>query len=187
MSPPLPRPSVSSRAGTTPGRTAARTGKIAAATQRKREREKLLAVVARSREPTTSDKAHAHQHRAAPSTPSSVDRASRLSHRSAEKLKQQPVIASVSSVFVATPLPELPSIPEHGTDEGEGHGGKLLELEVLPESEEMTTIAPAEQEETEDTGETTVIESNLPRLENSVRLTSMFDQETVVDCSKGLH
>ena len=78
MSPPLPRPSVSSRAGTTPGRTAARTGKIAAATQRKREREKLLAVVARSREPTTSDKAHAHQHRAAPSTPSSVDRASRV-------------------------------------------------------------------------------------------------------------
>ena len=133
MSAPLPRPSASSRAGTT-GRTAARTGKIAAATQRKREREKLLAVVARSREPTASDKAHAHQHRAAPSTPSSVDRASRLSHRSAEKLKQQPVIASVSSVFVATPLPELPSIPEHGTDEGEGHGVRLLDLEVLAES-----------------------------------------------------
>ena len=108
MSPPLPRPSVSSRAGTPTGRTAARGSKIAAANQRKREREKLLAVVARSREPTASDKAHAHQHRAAPSTPSSVDRASCLSHRSAEKLKQQPVIASVSSVFVATPLPDLP-------------------------------------------------------------------------------
>ena len=150
MSPPLPRPSVSSRAGTTPGRTAARTGKIAAATQRKREREKLLAVVARSREPTTSDKAHAH-HCAAPAKPSSVDRANRLSHRSAEKLKQQPVIASVSSVFVATPLPELPSIPEHGTDEGEGHGVRLLDLEVLAESgEATTTIAPAGQEEIED-------------------------------------
>jgi hypothetical protein len=107
MSPPLPHPSVSSRAGTPTGRTAARgSKKIAAANQRKREREKLLAVVARSREPPTSDKAHAHQHRVAPATPSSVDRASRLSHRSAEKLKQQPLIVSVSSVFVATPLPE---------------------------------------------------------------------------------
>ena len=74
------------------GRTAA-WGKIAAATQRQKECEKLLAVVARSREPA-NDKAHAH-HRAAPATPSSVDRASRLSHRSAEKLKQ-PGIASIS-------------------------------------------------------------------------------------------
>ena len=165
MSPPLP----SSRTGTT-GRTAARgSGKLAAAAQRKREHEKLLAVVARSREPTASDKAHAHQHRAAPSTPSSVDRASCLSHRSAEKLKQQPVIASVSSVFVATSLPELPSIPEHGTDEGEGHGVRLLDLEVLAESgEETTTIAPAGQEEIEDsTGDT-------------VRPSSMFDQEVAV-------
>jgi hypothetical protein len=168
MSPPLPCPSVSSRAGTT-GRTAARGGKLAAAAQRKREREKLLAVVARSREPA-SDKAHAHEHRAAPATPSSVDRASRLSHRSAEKLKKQPVIASVSSVFVATPLPELPSIPEHGTDEGEGHGVRLLDLEVLAESgEETTTIAPAGQEETADssTGDT-------------VRPSSIFDREAAV-------
>ena len=158
MSAPLPRPSASSRAGTT-GRIAAR-GKIAAATQRQKEREKLLAVVARSREPAI-DKAHAHS-RAAPATPSSVDRASRLSHRSAKKLKQ-PVIASISSVFVATPIPELPSIPEHhGTDKGEGHGEKLLDLEVLAESEETTTIAPAEQEETEDT---------------CVCLPSMFDRE----------
>jgi hypothetical protein len=102
MSPPLP----SSRAGTT-GRTAARGGgKLAAAAQRKRECEKLLAVVARSREPA-SDKAHAHEHGATPATPSSVHRASRLSHRSAEKLKQQTVIASVSSVFVTTPLPAI--------------------------------------------------------------------------------
>ena len=65
MSAPLPRPSASSRAGTT-GRIAAR-GKIAAATQRQKEREKLLAVVARSREPA-NDKAHAH-HRVAPIGP----------------------------------------------------------------------------------------------------------------------
>ena len=52
-------------------------------------------------------------------------------------------------------------------------------MEVLAESEEMTTVAPAEQEETEDTGET-MAESNLPRLENSVRLTSMFDREVAV-------
>jgi hypothetical protein len=161
MSAPLPRPFASSRAGTT-GHTAAR-GKIAAATQRQKEREKLLAVVATSREPAI-EKAHAHP-RAAPATPSSVDRASRLSHRSVEKLKQ-PVIASISSVFVATPIPKLPSIPEHhGTDEGESHGEKLLNLEVLAESEETTTIAPAEQEETEDTG---------------VRLPSMFDREAAV-------
>ena len=121
MSSPLPRPSASSRAGTT-GRTAAR-GKIAAATQRQKEGEKLLAVFARSSREPAIDKAHAHD-RAAPATPSSVNRASRLSHRSAEKLKQ-PVIASISSVFVATPIPELPSIPKHhGTDEGEGHGEK---------------------------------------------------------------
>jgi len=52
-------------------------------------------------------------------------------------------------------------------------------LEVLAESDETTTVAPAEQEETEDTGETTA-ESNLPRLENSVCLTSMFDREAAV-------
>ena len=162
MSDPLPHPSASSRARTT-GRTAAR-AKIAAATQRQKQHEKLLAVAARSREPAI-DKAHAHPC-VAPATPSSVNRASRLSHRSAEKLKQ-PVIASISSVCIATPIPELTSIPEHdhGTDEGEGHGGKLLELEILPESEEMTTIAPAEQEETEDT---------------CVRLPSMFDREAEV-------
>jgi hypothetical protein len=45
----------------------------------------------------------------------------------------------------STPIPELPSIPEHGTDEGEGRGEKVLDLEVLAESEEMTTVAPAEQ------------------------------------------
>jgi len=84
-------------------------------------------------------------HHAALATPSSVDQASRLSHRSAEKLRKQPVIASISSVIIATPIPELPSIPEHGTAEGEGRGEKVLDLEVLAESEETTTVAPAEQ------------------------------------------
>ena len=173
MSASPPRPSASSRAGMS-GHTTAR-GKLAAATQRQREREKLLSVVAKSREPAT----HAH-HRAAPATPSSVDRASRLSHRSAEKLRKQPVIAFISSVVIATPIPKLPSISEHGTDEGECRGEKVLDLEVLAESEETTTDAPAEQEETENTGETTVVEPNLPRLGNSVHLTSMFDREAVL-------
>ena len=57
-------------------------------------------------------------------------------------------------------------------------------MEVLAESEEMTTVAPAEQEETEDTGETMVVESNSPRLENSVGLTSMFDREAAVAAAK---
>jgi hypothetical protein len=126
MSASLPRPSASSCAGMS-GRTAA-CGKIAAATQRMREREKLLSVVAKSCEPAT----HMH-HRVAPATPSSVDRASRLSHCSAKKLKQL-VIASIPSVVIATPIPELPSITEHGTDEGEGRGEKVLNLEVLAES-----------------------------------------------------
>ena len=128
MSASPPRPSASSRAGMS-GRTTAR-GKLAAATQRQREREKLLSVVAKSREPAT----HAH-HRAAPATPSSIDRASRLSHRSAEKLRKQPVIAFISSVVIATPIPELLSIPDHGTDKGEGRHEKVLDLEVLAESE----------------------------------------------------
>jgi hypothetical protein len=166
MSASLPRPSRSSRAGM-PGRTVAR-GKIAADTQRMRERERLLSIVAKSRDPAT----HVH-HRAAPATPSSVDQASRLSHHSAEKLKQPSVIVSISSVVIAAPIPKLPSIPEHGTDKGHGTdegevlGKKVLDLEVLAESEKTTTVAPAEQEDTEDTGE-------------SVRLTSIFDREAAV-------
>ncbi len=69
---------------------------------------------------------------------------------------------SISAVVIATPIPKLPSIPEHGTDKGEVLGEKVLDLEVLAESEETTTVAPAEQEDTEDTGE-------------SVHLTSIFD------------
>jgi hypothetical protein len=48
-------------------------GKLSQATQRQREREKLLAVLAKSREPAI-DKIHAHN-RAALATPSSIDRA----------------------------------------------------------------------------------------------------------------
>ena len=158
MSAPLPRPSASSGDGTS-GRATAR-GKIALATQRQREREKLLAVVAKSHEPAI-DKTHAHNC-VALATPSSVDRANRLYQRSAEKLLKQPVITSVSTV-IAIPIPELQSIPEHDTDKGEDHGAKLLDRELLAEESEEATVVPAEQEETEDTGETTGVESNLPR------------------------
>jgi hypothetical protein len=102
MSAPLPRPSASSGDGMSGCATAH--GKIALATQRQREREKLLAVVAKSCEPAI-DKTHAHN-RVAPAMPSSVDRANRLYQRSAKKLPKQPVITSVSTV-IAIPIPEL--------------------------------------------------------------------------------
>jgi hypothetical protein len=170
MSAPLPRPSASSGDGTS-GRATARS-KIALATQRQHECEKLLAVVAKSHEPAI-DKTHAHNC-VALATPSSVDRANRLYQRSAEKLLKQPVITSVSTV-IAIPIAKLQSIPEHDTDKGEDHGAKLLDCELLAEESEEATVVPAEQEETEDTGETTGVESNLPQLENLVRLPSMFD------------
>ena len=89
---------------------------------------------------------------------------------------KQPAIASVSTVSVI-PITKLQLIPEQDTDEGEDNGAKLLDREVLPEeSEEATVVPPAGQEETEDTGETAVVESNLPRLEKLVRLPSMFDR-----------
>jgi hypothetical protein len=79
MSAPLPRPSASSGDGTS-GRATAR-GKIALASQRKNECDKLLAVVAKSREPAIA-KTRAHKHMA-PATPSSVERANRLYQRAA--------------------------------------------------------------------------------------------------------
>jgi hypothetical protein len=176
MSAPLPHPSASSGDGMS-GRATAR-GKIALATQMQCEREKLLVVVAKSHEPAI-DKTHAHN-RVAPATPSSVDHANHLYRRSAEKLLKQPVITSVSTV-IAIPIPKLESIPEYDTDKGEDHGAKLLDRELLAEESEEATVVQAEQEETEDTGETTGVESNLPQLENLVRLPSMFDQETLVD------
>jgi hypothetical protein len=174
---PLPRPSASSGDGTSDRATAG--GKIALATQWQREREKLLAVVAKSREPAI-DKTHAHK-RTAPATPSSADRANRLYQRSAKKFLKQPAITYVSTVSVI-PITKLQLIPEQDTDEGEDNDAKLLDREVLPEeSEEATVVPPAGQEETEDTGETAVVESNLPQLENLVCLPSMFDRETVVN------
>jgi hypothetical protein len=125
-------------------------------------------------------KTHAHKC-TAPATPFSVDRANRLYQRSTEKLLQQPAITSISTVSVI-PITKLRLIPEQDTDEGEDNGAKLLNREVLPEeSEEATVVPPAGQEETEDTRETAVVESNLPRLENLVCLPSMFDRETVVN------
>ena len=156
-----PRPSASSGDGTS-GRATAR-GKIALATQRQCEREKVLAIVAKSRE-LAIDKTHVHL-RTAPATPSSVDCANQLYQHSAEKMLKQLAIASVSTVSVI-PIPELQSIPEQDTDEGEDNGAKLLNREVLAEKTEEATVVPAGQEETEDTGETAVVESNLPWLEN---------------------
>jgi hypothetical protein len=66
---PLPHPSASFGDGMSGRATAC--GKIALATQRQREREMSLAVVAKSCEPVI-DKTHVHN-RVAPKTPSSVD------------------------------------------------------------------------------------------------------------------
>ena len=158
MSAPLPRPSASSGDGMSGCATSH--GKLSLATQRQREREKLLAVLAKSREPAI-DKIHAHN-RAAPATPSSVDRVNRLYQRSAEKLLKQPAIASVATV-VAIPIHKLLSIQEHDTDEDEDHGTNLLDREVAEES----IFDPADKETdadltATDKGEKTGVESNLP-------------------------
>jgi len=71
MSAPLPRPSASSGDRTSNRATAC--GKIALASQQKNELAKLLAVVAKSREPAIA-KTRAHTH-TAPAMPSSVERA----------------------------------------------------------------------------------------------------------------
>ena len=122
MSAPLPCPSASSGDGTSGCATAR--GKITLASQRKNEREKLLAVVAKSREPAIA-KTRAHKH-TAPAMPSSMERANRLYQRSAEKMLNQPAIASVSTV----PITELQSIPEQDIDEGEDNGAKEVDREV---------------------------------------------------------
>ena len=75
---------------------------------------------------------------------------------------KHPVIASVSTVISDIPISELQSIPEQDTDEGEDNDTKLLDCEVLAEESEEATVVPAGQEETEDTGETTGVEFNLP-------------------------
>ena len=154
MSAPLPHPSASSGNGTS-GHATAR-GKIALASQWKNECEKLLAVVAKPREPAIA-KTRAHKH-TAPATPSSVEHANRLYQRSAERMLNQPAIASVSTV----PITELQSTPEQDTDEGEDNGAKILDREVLSEEydeanfdpEATAVVPPAGQEEAEDTGET---------------------------------
>jgi hypothetical protein len=134
MSAPLPRPSASSGDGT-PGRATAR-GKIALASQRKNEHEKLLAVVAKSRDPAIA-KTRAHKH-TAPATPSSVERANHLYKRSAAKMLNQPAIASVFTV----PITKLQSIPEQDTDEGEDNDAKVLDREVLSEEYEEAKFDP---------------------------------------------
>ena len=106
MSGQLPRPSASP--GAAPGRTVIR-GKIAMATQRQRERAFLLANVDKSREPVI-DKSRDMISRAAPATPSSVERANRQLHRSQMKQLNSPLHASTLSPILdlpesTTPLP----------------------------------------------------------------------------------
>jgi hypothetical protein len=99
------------------------------------EREELLAVVAKSCEPAIA-KTRAHK-RTTPATPSSVDHANRLYQRSAEKMLNQPAIASISTV----PITKLQSIPEQDTDEGEDNGAKVLDREVLSEESEEANLS----------------------------------------------
>ena len=118
MSSQLPRPS--NIAGYASGRAVVR-GKLSIASQRQRERAKLLAHVDKSREPSI-DKTRAFN-RGGPATPSSVERAHRLLQRSA--MKQPPDVhlraRTMSPVLellatspeIQTTLLELPAtIPE---------------------------------------------------------------------------
>jgi hypothetical protein len=106
MSSQLPRPSAS--AGTASGR-ALSCGKLAIATQRQRERAKLLAHVDKSREPTI-DKTRAFT-RAGPATPSSVERAHRLLQRSAMKQPPDVPLCARTMSPVLELLAMIPKIP----------------------------------------------------------------------------
>ena len=107
MSAQLPRPSASP--GAAPGRTVIR-GKIAMATQRQRERAFLLANVDKSRGETVCDKSRDMISRAAPATPSSVERANRQLHRSQMRQVNIPLQASTLSPILDLPesIAELP-------------------------------------------------------------------------------
>ena len=107
MSAQLPRPSASP--GAAPGRTVIR-GKIAMATQRQRERAFLLANVDKSRGETVCDKSRDMISRAAPATPSSVERANRQLHRSQMRQVNIPLHASTLSPILDLPesITELP-------------------------------------------------------------------------------
>ena len=99
MSAQLPRPSAPP--GAAPGRSVFRS-KIAIATQRQRERAFLLAQVDKSREPVI-DKSRDMISRAAPATPSSVERANRQLHRSQMKQVNIPLHASTLSPILDLP------------------------------------------------------------------------------------
>ena len=109
MSSQLPCPSAS--AGSASGRALSR-GKLAIATQQQRERAKLLAHVDKSREPTI-DKTRAFN-RAAPATPSSVERAHCLLQRSAMKQPDVPLRAQTMSPVLELPatIPKIPTTVE---------------------------------------------------------------------------
>ena len=101
MSAQLPCPSASPGAASGP----VIRGKIGIATQRQRERAFLLAQVDKSCEPAL-DKTHVFT-RAAPATPSSVERVHRLPQRSATKQVYVPLRASTLSLILDQ-LTELP-------------------------------------------------------------------------------
>ena len=108
MSAQLPHPSASPGAAPAPGRSVFR-GKIAQASQRQRERAFLMAQVDKSRKPVI-DKSRDMISRAAPATPSSVERANRQLHRSQMKQLNSPLHASTLSPILdlpesTTPLP----------------------------------------------------------------------------------
>ncbi len=104
MSAQLPCPSAS--AGAAMSGRAASHGKLAEASQRQREQAMLLARVDKSREPAV-DKTCA-SNRAAPVTPSSVERAHCLLQRSAMKQVDVPLCARTMS-----PVFELPPATIH--------------------------------------------------------------------------
>jgi hypothetical protein len=108
----LPRPSAPP--GAAPGRSVFRS-KIAIATQRQREQAFLLAQVDKSREPAI-DKSRDMISRAAPATPSSVERAHRLLQRS--QMKQVDIPRRASTLSPILDLPEsITKLPEDPTDE----------------------------------------------------------------------
>ena len=109
MSSQLPRPSAST--GAASGRAVIR-GKLSIATQQQRERAMLLAHVDKSREPTI-DKTRAFN-RAAPATPSSVERAHCLLQHSAMKQLDVPLRARTMSPVLELPatIPEIPTTVE---------------------------------------------------------------------------
>ena len=118
-----------------------RPGKLALASQRQHQRARLLAGVDASRAPIVPSCVH---HGLAPSTPSSVDRASRANQRSAEKLLLQAVATAAEKTLspineIESP-PALPPFAEHvvGGDNVMGVG-EVIQTMVVRQSSMFDT------------------------------------------------